>query len=96
MNKNIIAIVFGLIVLSSVVIAIEMTKPQVCQDYFNIVDVNHDGRVNTLDMSVVKTNLGRRDCNSENNWCNEADVNFDGWISFQDMDIVRGWLYKKC
>ena len=53
-------------------------------------DVNYDGRVNVLDLILVRNSLGRDPASSIQ--ARKADVNADGAVNVQDLLIVRGRL----
>ena len=55
-------------------------------------DVNYDGRVNVLDLILVRNSLGRDPASSIE--ARKADVNADGAVNVQDLIIVRGRLGK--
>jgi len=55
-------------------------------------DVNYDGRVNVLDLILVRNSLGRDPASSIE--ARKADVNADGAVNVQDMIMVRGQLAK--
>ena len=53
-------------------------------------DVNYDGRVNVLDLILVRNSLGRDPASSIE--ARKADVNADGSVNVQDLLVVRGGL----
>ncbi|HUW31816.1 MAG TPA: dockerin type I domain-containing protein [Planctomycetota bacterium] len=53
-------------------------------------DVNYDGRVNVLDLLLVRNSMGRDPASSIQ--ARKADVNADGAVNVQDLLIVRGRL----
>jgi len=53
-------------------------------------DVNYDGRVNVLDLLLVRNSLGRDPASSIE--ARKADVNADGSVNVQDLLVVRGRL----
>jgi len=53
-------------------------------------DVNHDGKVNVLDLLLVRNSLGRDPASSIE--ARKADVNADGTVNVEDLLIVRGRL----
>jgi len=54
--------------------------------------VNHDGRVNVLDLILLRNCLGRDPASSVE--ARKADVNADGAVNVQDLLVVRGRLGK--
>ena len=55
-------------------------------------DVNYDGRVNVLDLLLVRNSLGRDPASLLE--ARKADVNADGTVNVQDLLVVRGRLGK--
>ena len=55
-------------------------------------DVNYDGKVNVLDLLLVRNSLGGDPASSME--ARKADVNADGAVNVQDLLIVRGRLGK--
>jgi len=55
-------------------------------------DVNYDGKVNVLDLLIVRNSMGRDPASSID--ARKADVNADGAVNVQDLLIVRGRLGK--
>jgi len=53
-------------------------------------DVNYDGKVNVLDLILVRNSLGRDPASSTE--ARKADVNADGSVNVQDLLVVRGRL----
>ena len=53
-------------------------------------DVNYDGRVNVLDLILVRNSLGRDPASSTE--AGKADVNADGSVNVLDLLVVRGRL----
>jgi len=53
-------------------------------------DVNYDGRVNVLDLILVRNSLGGDPASSIQ--ARKADVNADGAVNVQDLLVVRGRL----
>ncbi|HUW33413.1 MAG TPA: right-handed parallel beta-helix repeat-containing protein [Planctomycetota bacterium] len=53
-------------------------------------DVNYDGKVNVLDLLLVRNSLGRDPASSIE--ARKADVNADGAVNVQDLLVVRGGL----
>jgi len=53
-------------------------------------DVNYDGKVNVLDLLLVRNSLGRDPASSIE--ARKADVNADGAVNVEDMITVRGRL----
>jgi len=53
-------------------------------------DVNYDGRVNVLDLLLVRNSMGSDPASSIE--ARKADVNADGSVNVQDLLIVRGRL----
>ena len=53
-------------------------------------DVNYDGKVNVLDLLLVRTSLGRDPASSIE--ARKADVNADGAVNVEDLIAVRGRL----
>ena len=56
-------------------------------------DVNYDGRVNVLDLLIVRNSLGRDPASSIQ--ARKADVNADGAVNVLDLLVVRGRLGKR-
>ncbi|MDD5459636.1 MAG: dockerin type I domain-containing protein [Phycisphaerae bacterium] len=55
-------------------------------------DLNSDCRVNFGDILVLKDNWLRGDCNSTNQWCDEADLNNSGSVDAIDFsNVSRNW-----
>ena len=52
--------------------------------------MNYDGRVNVLDLILVRNCLGRDPASSIE--ARKADVNADGAVNVEDLLIVRGRL----
>jgi len=55
-------------------------------------DVNYDGKVNVLDLLLVRNSMGRDPASSIQ--ARKADVNADGTVNVLDLLIVRGRLGK--
>jgi len=55
-------------------------------------DVNYDGKVNVLDLLLVRNSLGRDPGSSIE--ARKADVNADGAVNVEDMLVVRGRLAR--
>jgi len=55
-------------------------------------DVNYDGKVNVLDLILVRNSLGRDPASSTE--AGKADVNADGAVNVEDLLVVRGRLGK--
>jgi len=55
-------------------------------------DLNYDGRVNVLDLLLVRNSLGRDPASSTE--ARKADVNADGAVNVLDLLVVRGRLGK--
>jgi len=56
-------------------------------------DVNYDGKVNVLDLLLVRNSLGRDPASSIE--ARKADVNADGAVNVEDLLVVRGELKSK-
>jgi len=55
-------------------------------------DVNYDGKVNVLDLLLVRNSMGRDPASSIQ--ARKADVNADGAVNVQDLLVVRGQLNR--
>jgi len=55
-------------------------------------DVNYDGKVNVLDLLIVRNSLGRDPASSIE--ARKADVNADGTVNVEDLLVVRGQLAR--
>ena len=55
-------------------------------------DVNYDGKVNVLDLLLVRNSMGRDPASSLE--ARKADVNADGAVNVEDLIVVRGRLGK--
>ncbi|HUW30569.1 MAG TPA: right-handed parallel beta-helix repeat-containing protein [Planctomycetota bacterium] len=53
-------------------------------------DVNYDGKVNVIDLLIVRNSLGRDPASSIE--ARKADVNADGAVNVEDLLVVRGRL----
>lgn len=54
----------------------------IIDDKKNIYDLNDDGQVNSLDLSIVRNSFGRQANNP-------SDINEDGIIDQKDVDLIR-------
>jgi len=55
-------------------------------------DVNYDGKVNVIDLLIVRNSLGRDPSSSPE--ARKADVNADGSVNVEDLLVVRGRLAR--
>ena len=56
-------------------------------------DVNYDGRVNVLDLILVRNSLGRDPASSIE--ARKADLNNDGRVDIMDLLLARGRLQRQ-
>jgi hypothetical protein len=56
-------------------------------------DLNHNGRVDLPDFSVLASQWLGNNCNAGNNWCEGADLVKDGTVQIGDLtEFVEWWL----
>lgn len=58
-------------------------------DWCNNADINRDGKVDEIDLSLLTENFGRTDCSQDNNWCDNTDINKNGEVDFADYQILE-------
>lgn len=65
------------------------TQPQPSSTpQFNF-DINGDGKVNSIDLSIIQANIGKKKFNPM------ADINGDGVVDQKDLDLIKSFLQQK-
>jgi hypothetical protein len=50
-------------------------------------DVNGDGQINSADVTIVSSNIGRKKLTNP-----KADINLDGVVDQKDLDLIKSAL----